>query len=232
MANKKTKAPDNRTVNILIISITVLIIAILALIGFSISKSNEPALDSKFSMAETIEKLKIKENPVATLTMENGGVVEMELYPDIAPNTVCNFIELANSGFYDGLIFHRCIENFMIQGGDPEGTGMGGPEYSIAGEFTNNGFENNLSHTTGILSMARSQDNDSAGSQFFITVADSTFLDGEYASFGKVISGMETVNGIVAKETDANDKPLEDQIIKSIRVDTKGVEYPKADKLK
>ena len=163
--------------------------------------------------------------PVATIEMANGDVMKLELYPEIAPNTVANFIELANAGFYDGLIFHRVIPGFMIQGGDPQGTGIGGPGYSIAGEFAANGFENNLSHERGVISMARAQHPDSAGSQFFIMHADYPALDGQYAAFGRVIEGIEAVDRVAGVETDANDRPTEDQVIKSIRVETNGVEY-------
>ena len=163
--------------------------------------------------------------PVATIEMANGDVMKLELYPDIAPNTVANFIELANAGFYDGLIFHRVIPGFMIQGGDPEGIGIGGPGYSIAGEFTANGFENSLSHERGVISMARAQHPDSAGSQFFIMHADYPALDGQYAAFGRVIEGIEAVDHVAEVETDANHRPTEDQVIKSIRVETNGVEY-------
>ncbi len=165
------------------------------------------------------------QNPVATIEMADGGVIVVELYPEIAPNTVANFIELANAGFYDGLIFHRVISGFMIQGGDPEGTGMGGPDYSIKGEFAENGFENNLKHERGVISMARSMMPDSAGSQFFIMHADAPHLDGQYAAFGKVLEGMDVVDAIAAVETDANDKPVSDVVIARITVDTKGVEY-------
>ena len=168
--------------------------------------------------------------PVATIEMVNGDVIKLELYPDIAPNTVANFVELANAGFYDGLIFHRVIPGFMIQGGDPQGTGMGGPGYGIRGEFTANGFENNLSHERGVISMARSGDPDSAGSQFFIMHADYPALDGQYAAFGRVIEGIEAVDRVAAVETDANDRPVEDQVIRFIRVETNGVEY-KAEKI-
>ena len=164
--------------------------------------------------------------PVATIEMENGDVMKLELYPDIAPNTAANFIELANAGFYDGLIFHRVIPGFMIQGGDPTGTGMGGPGYAIKGEFASNGFDNPLSHTRGVISMARAQDPDSAGSQFFIMHADGDFLDGEYAAFGRVIEGIEAVDHVAQAETDAMDRPAQDQVIKSIRVETNGAEYP------
>ncbi|WP_315070451.1 peptidylprolyl isomerase [uncultured Clostridium sp.] len=163
-------------------------------------------------------------NPIITMTMENGGVIKAELYPEIAPNTVRNFVDLINRGFYDGLIFHRVIPGFMIQGGCPEGTGMGGPGYSIKGEFTSNGFKNTLKHTKGVLSMARAMHPDSAGSQFFIMVADAPHLDGQYASFGKVIEGMEVADKIVAQKTDMADRPHEDQVIKSVTVDMQGEE--------
>lgn len=161
-------------------------------------------------------------NPIITMTMENGEVIKAELYPEIAPNTVRNFIDLINRGFYDRLIFHRVIPGFMIQGGCPEGTGMGGPGYSIKGEFTSNGFKNTLKHTKGVLSMARAMHPDSAGSQFFIMVADAPHLDGQYASFGKVIEGMEVADKIVAQKTDMADRPYEDQVIKSVTVDMQG----------
>ena len=165
-------------------------------------------------------------NPVATITVKDYGTIKVELYYDVAPNTVLNFISLANSGFYDGLIFHRVIENFMIQGGDPEGTGMGGPDYSIKGEFTINGFENNLSHKRGVISMARAgYSYDSAGSQFFICHADSTYLDGQYASFGMVIDGMNVVDEIAAVDTNSSDKPLKPVVIESVVVDTHGQTY-------
>ncbi|EHI97009.1 peptidyl-prolyl cis-trans isomerase cyclophilin type [Clostridium sp. DL-VIII] len=163
-------------------------------------------------------------NPIITMTMENGGVIKAELYPEIAPNTVSNFVDLINRGFYDGLIFHRVIPGFMIQGGCPEGTGMGGPGYSIKGEFTSNGFKNTLKHTKGVLSMARAMHPDSAGSQFFIMVADAPHLDGQYASFGKVIEGIEVADKIVAQKTDMADRPYEDQVIKSVTVDMQGEE--------
>ena len=164
-------------------------------------------------------------NPIVTITMENGGVIKAELYPEIAPNTVNNFIDLINKGFYDGLIFHRVIPGFMIQGGDPEGNGMGGPGYSIKGEFSRNGFKNELKHTKGVLSMARTMDPNSAGSQFFIMVEDAPHLDGQYASFGKVIEGMEVADEIVNAKTDYSDRPYEDQVIKSMTVETFGETY-------
>lgn len=161
-------------------------------------------------------------NPIVTITMENGGVIKAELYPEIAPNTVKNFVDLINRGFYDGLIFHRVIPGFMIQGGCPEGTGMGNPGYSIKGEFTSNGFKNDFKHTKGVLSMARAMHPDSAGSQFFIMVADAPHLDGQYASFGKVIEGMEVADAIVKQKTDMYDRPYEDQAIKTMTVDMQG----------
>lgn len=164
-------------------------------------------------------------NPIVTINMENGGVIKAELYPEIAPNTVNNFIDLINRGFYDGLIFHRVIPGFMIQGGDPEGNGMGGPGYSIKGEFSRNGFKNELKHTKGVLSMARTMDPNSAGSQFFIMVEDAPHLDGQYASFGKVIEGMEVADEIVNAKTDYSDRPYEDQVMKSMTVETFGETY-------
>ncbi|MCR8744631.1 peptidylprolyl isomerase [Romboutsia lituseburensis] len=192
----------------------------LALVGCS---SNESSVDEV--------RTPPKELPVATIVFKDFGTVEAELYPHIAPNTVNNFIELSNSGFYDGLTFHRVIKDFMIQGGDPDGTGMGGPGYSIKGEFTKNKFKNDLAHTEGVLSMARSQSKDSAGSQFFIVTKDASHLDGQYASFGKVTKGMDIIHEIENVETGANDKPVKDVVIKSIKVDTKGVEYPAPDKM-
>lgn len=171
------------------------------------------------------------QNPVVTFTMENGDVIRAELYPDIAPISVNNFISLVNRHFYDGLIFHRVIRGFMIQGGDPEGTGMGGPGYSIKGEFAANGVENNLKHTEGVLSMARSMMPDSAGSQFFIMHKDAPHLDGSYAAFGKVIEGMENVNKIAETATDYSDRPLADQIMKTVTVETFGEDYPEPEKL-
>ena len=171
------------------------------------------------------------QNPIVTITMENGDVIKAELYPDIAPISVNNFISLINKNFYDGVIFHRVIKGFMIQGGDPEGTGFGGPGYSIKGEFSSNGVENNLKHTEGVLSMARSMAPDSAGSQFFIMHKNSPHLDGSYAAFGKVIEGMENVNKIAETATDYSDRPLEDQRIKTVTVETFGVEYPEPEKL-
>lgn len=165
-------------------------------------------------------------NPIVTITMTDGSVMKAELYPEVAPNTVNNFISLVKKGFYDGLVFHRVIRGFMIQGGDPQGTGMGGPGYSIKGEFTYNGFSNDLKHTPGVLSMARAMDPNSAGSQFFIMHETSPHLDGQYAAFGKVTDGLDVVNKIAEIPTDYSDRPLEPQMIQSMTVDTFGVEYP------
>ncbi len=170
------------------------------------------------------------QNPIVTITMASGDVIKLELYPEIAPQSVNNFISLINKNFYDGLIFHRVIRGFMIQGGCPDGTGMGGPGYSIKGEFAQNGFANDLKHTEGVLSMARSMMPNSAGSQFFIMHKNSPHLDGAYAAFGKVTEGMDVVNKIAETATDYSDRPLEKQMMKSVTVDTFGVEYPEPDK--
>ncbi len=164
--------------------------------------------------------------PIVTIEMENGSIIKAELYPEIAPNTVNNFISLIKKGFYDGVCFHRVIRGFMLQGGDPQGNGTGGPGYSIRGEFTHNGFKNDLKHEPGVLSMARTMIPDSAGSQFFIMHKTSPHLDGEYAAFGKVIDGMDVVNAIAETETDFSDRPTTPQVMRSVTVDTFGVEYP------
>ena len=164
-------------------------------------------------------------NPIVTFEMENGDTFKAELYPEVAPNTVRNFISLIRHNFYDGVIFHRVIKGFMIQGGDPEGIGIGGPGYAIKGEFAANGFENNLKHDRGVLSMARSMMPDSAGSQFFVMHKDSPHLDGQYAAFGRVIEGMDTVDKIAETKTDFQDKPKEDQVMKTVTVETFGVDY-------
>lgn len=169
-------------------------------------------------------------NPVVTITMDNGDVMKAELYPEVAPNTVNNFISLINKGFYDGKIFHRVISGFMIQGGCPNGNGMGGPGYCIKGEFSQNRFKNDLKHTPGVLSMARAMAPDSAGSQFFIMHKDSPHLDGSYAAFGKVTEGMDIVDRIAAVQTDYQDRPLKEQKIKSMTVETFGVDYPEPEK--
>ena len=173
----------------------------------------------------------MSENPIVTFEMESGDIIKAELYPEIAPNTVNNFISLINNCFYDGLIFHRVIKGFMIQGGDPEGTGMGGPGYAIKGEFASNGIKNNLAHEAGVLSMARSMMPDSAGSQFFIMHKNSPHLDGEYAAFGKVIEGMDVVDKIAETKTDRSDRPKEEQKIKKVTVDTFGKDYPEPEKM-
>lgn len=169
-------------------------------------------------------------NPIVTITMTNGDIMKAELYPEVAPNTVNNFISLINKGYYDGLIFHRVIKGFMIQGGCPDGTGMGGPGYDIKGEFSYNGFDNNLKHTAGVLSMARAMHPDSAGSQFFIMHKDAPHLDGQYAAFGKITEGMDIVDKIAETQTDYSDRPLEVQKIASVTVDTFGVDYPEPEK--
>lgn len=173
----------------------------------------------------------MEQNPIVTIELENGSLIKAELYPEAAPNTVNNFISLIKQGYYNGLIFHRVIKGFMIQGGCPEGSGMGGPGYSIKGEFSGNGFQNDLNHSEGVLSMARSMMADSAGSQFFIMHKNSPHLDGQYAAFGKVIEGMEYVNAIAETKTDYNDRPLEPQLMKSVTVETFGTEYPEPEKL-
>ncbi len=172
----------------------------------------------------------MSQNPIVTITMADGGVMKAELYPDIAPNTVNNFISLIKKGFYDGLTFHRVIKGFMLQGGDPEGSGMGGPGYSIKGEFTHNGFQNDLKHTPGVLSMARTRNPNSAGSQFFIMHRTSQHLDGEYAAFGKITEGLEIVNRIAECKTDYNDSPQEEKVMKTVTVETFGVDYPEPER--
>lgn len=209
--------------------LVVTLMSSLVLVGCGNSKTNNDQSEQPSTTNESSDKEssnKSNENlPIATITVDGYGVIEAELYPEIASNTVNNFIYLANKGFYDNLKFHRIIKGFMIQGGDPQGNGTGGPGYSIEGEFTSNGFANSLKHTKGVLSMARSQDPDSAGSQFFIMTGDAPHLDGEYAAFGKVISGMDVVEKIENVKTGSNDAPEKDVVIKSITVDTKGVEY-------
>ena len=171
------------------------------------------------------------QNPVVTFTMENGDIMKAELYPEVAPNTVNNFISLVKKGFYDGLIFHRIIAGFMIQGGDPEGSGMGGPGYSIKGEFNTNGFQNDLKHTKGVLSMARAQHPDSAGSQFFIMHENAPHLDGQYAAFGMLTEGVDVLNKIAETDTDWSDRPRNPQVMKTVTVETFGVDYPEPETL-
>ncbi len=187
------------------------------------SGGKSPKLKRRKTMAE-------KKNPVITIEMTNGDIIKAELYPDVAPNTVNNFLSLVNKGFYNGLIFHRVIKGFMIQGGCPDGNGMGGPGYCIKGEFSHNGFQNDLAHTEGVLSMARAMNPNSAGSQFFIMHKDAPYLNGEYAAFGQVIDGMDIVNKIAEVRTDYSDRPMKEQKIKSITAETFGVEYPEPEK--
>ena len=208
--------------------IVVLLLAALLLCSLACAKGTTAAEQK----TETKEEIQVdKTHPVATITMKDGGVIQFEMYPEIAPESVKNFISLANSGFYDGLIFHRVIMGFMIQGGDPLGKGTGGPGYAIRGEFKANGVQNDISHVRGAVSMARSQAYDSAGSQFFICHADSTFLDGQYAAFGRVISGLDVVDRIAKTTTDSKDKPYKDQIMETVRVETWGVDYGEPEKL-
>lgn len=195
----------------------------------------EPAKENAAPASEepknTEEEPTVNNYPIATITMKDGGVMKLELYPDVAPNTVKNFIALANAGFYDGLTFHRIIYGFMIQGGDPDGMGSGGPGYSIKGEFASNGFKNDLKHTRGVISMARTMVPDSAGSQFFIMHMDAPHLDGEYAAFGMLTEGFDVLDKIAAVKTGMYDMPLEPVVIDTIRVDTLGVEYGEPEKI-
>ena len=204
------------------------LVLLLLLSGCGTTKS-EPSKEENTTQAKVISP---DDYPIVTITMEDNSTITLELYPDKAPNTVNNFVSLVNKGFYDGLIFHRIIPDFMIQGGDPNGNGTGGPGYSIKGEFSENGFENDLKHERGVISMARSQLPDSAGSQFFIMVADAPHLDGEYAPFGKVIEGMDVVDKIVSSKRDKNDKPVEEIKMKQVTVDTKGIDYEEPKKIK
>ena len=190
----------------------------------------EESDESRYNQSK-VRKGNIMSNPVVTMKVKDLGEIVIELDPSVAPNTVANFIELVNKNFYDGLIFHRVIKGFMIQGGDPLGKGIGGPGYGIKGEFLANGVVNNLKHTRGVISMARSMHPDSAGSQFFIMHQDAPHLDGQYAAFGKVVSGIEVVDKIANVKTNRLDKPLEDVVMESVTVDTKGVEYPECTKL-
>ena len=207
----------------------VLLLAALLLLSLACAKGKT---NTDTNTTETQEDTTVdKTYPIATITMKGGGAIVIELYPEVAPESVKNFISLANSGFYDGLIFHRVILGFMIQGGDPEGKGTGGPGYSIKGEFAANGVKNDISHLRGVISMARSSAYDSAGSQFFIVQTDSTYLDGNYAAFGRVTSGMDVVDAIARTTTDSKDKPYKDQVMETVRVETWGVEYGEPEKL-
>ena len=205
---------------------TIVAAIILTSCGTQAENGQKSENDAKQDGEKTDYSASVTENPIVTITMENDEKIVLELDPTVAPNTVANFISLVEDGFYDGLIFHRVIPDFMIQGGDPEGNGSGGPGYSIEGEFSENGFENNLKHERGVISMARTNDPNSAGSQFFIMVKESSQLDGKYAAFGNVIEGMETVDAIVSSERDSADKPLKDQKMKTVKVDTNGFDYP------
>jgi len=202
-----------------------LIMAITLCLSFSACTSSSNTSGSGSTSSSGSVDYSNASNPVATIVMSDGSMIKIELYPKAAPNTVNNFIYLANKDFYNGLTFHRIIPGFMIQGGDPKGDGSGGPGYSIAGEFKDNGFENDLKHTRGVISMARAQSYDSAGSQFFIMVADNTSLDGQYAAFGKVTEGIEIVDKIVGAERDSNDKPLVPIVMSKVTVDLKGKTY-------
>ena len=207
----------------------VLLLAALMLLSLACAKGKT---NTDTNTTETQEDTTVdKTHPIATITMKGRGAIVMELYPEVAPESVKNFISLANSGFYDGLIFHRVILGFMIQGGDPLGKGTGGPGYAIKGEFAANGVQNDISHVRGVLSMARSSAYDSAGSQFFIVQTDSTYLDGNYAAFGRVTSGMDVVDAIARTTTDSKDKPYKDQVMETVRVETWGVEYGEPEKL-
>ncbi|MDU4910662.1 peptidylprolyl isomerase [Clostridium baratii] len=203
----------------------------ISIVGCSNSKSNEKVKEDN-TKKQTEEKIDEKDLPEVTIKVKDYGTMKGVLYPNKAPNTVNNFIALANSGFYDNLTFHRVIKDFMIQGGDPEGTGMGGPGYSIKGEFSSNGFDNDLKHTEGVLSMARARDKDSGGSQFFIMTKDAPHLNGDYAAFGKITEGLDVLHKIEEVKTDSNDKPLNEVKIESIKVDTKGKEYKEPEKIK
>jgi peptidyl-prolyl cis-trans isomerase B (cyclophilin B) len=205
---------------------TIVATIILTSCGTQAENGQKSENDAKQDGEKTDYSASVTENPIVTITMENDEKIVLELDPTVAPNTVANFISLVEDGFYDGLIFHRVIPDFMIQGGDPKGNGSGGPGYSIEGEFSENGFENNLKHERGVISMARTNDPNSAGSQFFIMVKESSQLDGKYAAFGNVIEGMETVDAIVSSERDSADKPLKDQKMKTVKVDTNGFDYP------
>ena len=216
------------------IKIMLAVMCIFPTILMGCGNSTKSVNDGKEAVSESVKDSNETKNlPIATIEVENYGTIEAELYPEAAPNTVYNFISLADSGFYNNLTFHRVIKNFMIQGGDPSGNGTGGPGYSIKGEFTSNGFANSLKHTEGVLSMARRQnDMNSAGSQFFIMTSDNEDLDGQYAAFGKVISGMDVVKKISEVKTGKNDKPEENVVIKSITIDKKGIDYQEPEKIK
>lgn len=216
-----------------LILVTVLTCLLVLVSCGNVNKSNKEETNAQPESSESSNEDTSTENknlPIASITVDGYGVIQAELYPEVAPNTVNNFINLANKNFYNNLKFHRVIKGFMIQGGDPKGDGTGGPGYSIEGEFTSNGFANSLKHTKGVLSMARTKDPDSAGSQFFIMSGDAPNLDGQYAAFGKVISGMDVVDKIQNVETNSADAPKKDIVITSITVDTKGIDYKEPNK--
>lgn len=222
-----------KTINKQVIMIIILVVInSLSLVGCEILKIRNNDTESSSKDNIKIQEIKDEDMPIASINVKDYGVIEVKLYPNIAPNTVNNFIDLANSGFYNGLTFHRIIKDFMIQGGCPSGNGKGGPGYRIKGEFTNNGFENELKHEEGVISMARSKNPDSAGSQFFIVTKESPHLDKEYAAFGKVISGIDIIHKIEDIEVNKEDKPLKPIVIESIKVDTKNINYHKPVKLK
>ena len=224
-----------KVVNLKLVSMLILILGISLLAACNDEQPKETEENKTETNKETEKASTYKgeneEAPIVTMTMEDGSEVIIELYPQLAPNTVNNFISLVQDGFYDGLIFHRVIPGFMIQGGDPEGTGAGGPGYSIKGEFNSNDFNNELEHERGVLSMARSQSPDSAGSQFFIMHEDSSHLDGDYAGFGQVIEGMDVIDDIVEVPTDEQDRPKEEQKIKSMTVELDGYEFTEPEKI-
>ena len=226
-AARKTNAPEKtnpkrviRVVCVAVVAVCLIACGVWKLTGGKADKPDEP-----FQFSDYEFQCESDQNPLAAIVMEDGGVIIAELYPETAPNTAANFVSLASNGFYDGLTFHRIIPGFMIQGGDPDGNGSGGPGYSIRGEFAANGFENSLAHTRGVISMARATPPDSAGSQFFIMHADAPHLDGQYAAFGRVVYGMDEVDKIAQTQTDAYDRPLQTQRIQKIIVDTRGIEY-------
>ncbi len=215
-----------RRSNYLLMITVFLVTALMTACGTTTTEENGQSAPQQNTQAMDIDK-----NPVVTIVMENNDTIQIELYPTIAPNTVNNFLSLIKQGYYNGVIFHRVIPGFMVQGGDPEGTGIGGPGYSIHGEFSKNGFDNPIKHERGVISMARTKDPNSAGSQFFIMVQEASHLDGEYAAFGKVIEGMEAVDNIVLVKTGAQDKPVEDQVMKEVTVETFDHDYPEPEKV-
>lgn len=224
----------NMKMNILSVIMVVVVMMSTGCATIPQQPSPSASIEPTFTPTPKIQKeaIKVTKNPIVTIEMDNGDIIKAELYPEIAQNTVCNFISLINKGFYNGVIFHRVIPGFMIQGGDPNGVGTGGPGYSIKGEFSANGFKNDLKHTRGVLSMARSQSMNSGGSQFFIMVKEYPSLDGQYASFGKVTEGLDAVDNIVNSKKDGNDKPLTEQKMKKVTVETFGTTYPEPETMK